>query len=68
MTKAIIRLDSKNHEMRDKSIKLHTIFGSIYAPLSQTEIKNDIAKVPEWVFYKAGLNPCQMVTGYEGRE
>ncbi len=64
MRKAIIILDSKNHEMREKSIKLNTIFGSVYAPLKQTDIKDGIAEVPEWVFHKAGINPCQMITGF----
>lgn len=65
--KAIIKLDSENHEMREKSICLHTIFGDVYAPLSRTTIENGVAFVPEWVFHNARLNPCQMVTGYIGR-
>ena len=64
--RAIIALDTTNHEMREKSICLHTIFGDVYAPLSKTEIKDNIAIVPYWVFTKAILNPCQMVTGFVG--
>ena len=63
---AIIKLDSTNHEMRKKSICLHTIFGDVYTPISKTKIINDTAIVPFWVFHKAGLNPCQMVTGFQG--
>ena len=50
MRKAIIELREGNHEMRERSIKLFTIFGSVYAPLSKTKVVNGIAEVPEWVF------------------
>lgn len=67
---------------REKSIKLQTIFGSVYAPKSKIivlEIKSTfkavanneqtgtaIIVVPFWVFTSKGLNPCQMVHGYLG--
>ena len=64
--KAIIELTTNNHEMREKSICLYTIFGNVYAPKSKTEIADGVAIVPFWVFTNAGLNPCQMVTGFKG--
>ena len=66
MKYAIIKLDDQNHEIMEKSIKLRTIFGNVYAPKSRTEIREGRAYVPEWVFLEAALNPCQMITGYEG--
>ena len=66
--RAIIRLMPGNHEIRERSIKLVTIFGVVYAPRSKTEVNGNVALVPEWVFINAGLNPCQMVTGFEGTE
>ena len=66
--KAIIKLDTTNHEMRQKSICLHTIFGDVYAPLRKTKVINGVAIVPVWVFHNAGLNPCQMVTGFLGQQ
>ena len=65
--KVKIRLVNGNHEFRGKSLKLVTIYGNVYAPLSVTTIVNDIAIVPEWVFVNKELNPCQMIKGYEGR-
>ena len=65
MKKIAIRLLNGNHEFKEKSLKLVTIFGDVYAPLSVTKIVDNIAFVPEWVFYKNGKNPCQMVKGFE---
>ena len=62
--KAIIKLTGDNHEMRQKSICLHTIFGDVFAPISKTSITDGVATVPAWVFYNAGLNPCQMINGF----
>lgn len=66
--RAIIRLDDQNHETREKSIKLVTIFGNVYAPKSVIKVTGDIITVPMWVFDKKELNPCQMVTGFIGME
>jgi hypothetical protein len=63
---ALIRLDERNHEIREKSIKFKTLFGDVYAPKKCVEIHGDVALVPGWVFTRKGLNPCQMVTGYIG--
>lgn len=63
---SIISLDSNNHEMREKSICLHTIFGDVYAPISKIKIDDNKITVPYWIFTKANLNPCQMVTGFIG--
>lgn len=61
-----IRLDEKNHEIREKSIKLNTIYGAIYAPKSRCKIEGDILEVPAWVFAKGGLNPIYIVSGLIG--
>ncbi len=66
MKYAVIELSKKNHEMREKSIKLYTVFGNVFAPLSKCVVKNNVAWVPTWVFYKAEMNPCQMVSGWVG--
>ena len=66
--KAIIRLDDQNHETREKSIKLVTIFGNVFAPKSVIKVTGDIITVPMWVFDNKRLNPCQMVTGFIGME
>jgi hypothetical protein len=63
---AKIKLVADNHEWREKSLKLVTIFGDVYAPLSKITVVNDIAIVPNWVFTNKGLNPCQMVNGFIG--
>ena len=71
MTKTLmakIKLMEGNHEMREKSIKLMTIFGDVYAPLSKTKIVENVAIVPDWVFANNGLNPCQMIKGFLGFE
>ena len=66
--KAEIKLSAKNHEFRNKSLKLVTIYGDVFAPLSKiTIIDKNTVLVPEWIFVNAGLNPCQMVNGYKGR-
>lgn len=65
---AIIKLTDGNHEMREKSICLHTIFGDVFTPISRTKVDENIATVPMWVFYKAGKNPCQMINGFIGME
>ena len=61
---ARIKLTSINHEWRAKSLKLHTIFGDVYAPLSKITVVNSVAIVPDWIFANKGLNPCQMVNGF----
>ena len=63
---AKIKLTNGNHEWTEQSIKLFTIYGDVYAPLSKTKIINDVAFVPYWVFTNEGLNPCQMVSGFIG--
>lgn len=61
---AKIRLVAGNHEWKEKSLKLKTIFGDVYAPLSKITVINDTAIVPDWIFAKKGLNPCQMIEGF----
>ena len=64
--KAKIRLVKGNHEFKKNRLKLVTIYGDIYVPLSAITIINNMALVPDWFFVKKGLNPCQMIKGYEG--
>ena len=66
--KAKIRLVKGNHEFKEKSLKLSTIYGDVYAPLSAITIINNVAVVPDWVFVNKGLNPCQMIKGFEGMD
>ena len=62
---AVIRLESGNHEICEKCIKLHTIFGDVYAAKRLVKyIEDDIIEVPNWIFQRNGLNACQMVTGF----
>jgi hypothetical protein len=68
MKQTKIMLNEKNHTIREKSIELITIFGSVFAPISKCSVDTEtgIITVPVWVFHKAHLNPCQMVSGYIG--
>jgi len=62
---AIIRLTSGNHEIREKSIKLCTIFGDVYVAKRFVKyIEDDVIEVPNWIFQRNGLNACQMVAGF----
>lgn len=64
--KAVIELNERNHEEREKSIKLITIFGNAYAPKSVIKRIGNVIECPVWVFANNGLNPCQMVDGFAG--
>ena len=62
---AIIRLENGNHEIRENSIKLYTIFGNVYVGKRLVKyVGENIIEVPNWIFQKNGLNPCQMVSGF----
>lgn len=65
---AKIKLTDRNHEWKRKSLKLRTIFGDVYAPLSKVTVINNVAIVPDWIFANKGLNPCQMVDGFIRKE
>ena len=64
MRKAKIILTSQNHEELEKSYRLHTIYGDTYAPKSVTQIREGIAYIPCWIFWRVNLNECQMVEGF----
>ncbi len=69
---ARIEITKEAYETREKSVKLDTIFGSIYAPKSRTTIEREtdgnlIIVVPCWVFWNKELNPCQMISGFLGQ-
>ena len=69
---ARIEISKADYEAREKSVKLDTIFGSVYAPKSKTSIESDMGNnliivVPCWVFWNKELNPCQMTSGFLGQ-
>jgi len=62
---AKIRLDEDNHKMHKNRMTLKTIFGDVSVPLNDVQIlPGGIIEVPDWTFYSARLNPCQMVSGF----
>lgn len=69
---ARIEVAKETFAAREKSVKLDTIFGSVYAPKSKISIEREtednlIIVVPCWVFWNKELNPCQMVSGFLGQ-
>lgn len=66
---ARIEIAKEVYFAREKSVKLSTIFGDVYAPKPKVTVEREsvnslVVLIPCSIFWNKDLNPCQMVRGY----